>query len=384
MFEQETPVHRLTVRFVGSGSEYFRIWAVNLLLILVTLGIYYPFAKVRKLRYFHGATEVGGHALSFHANPWAMLRGYALLAVLVLVYSVAGQVSALAGGVAFLIVAAIWPALWHSSLRFRLANTGWRGLRFRFLGQRSGAYKVMLSWLGGILLLFAVGIAVAPEPGAPRSGEAGPGEMVLALLPLLLALFIPALLWLIRRYQHENYALGTEQTGFSVPMRSFYALFAKGALMALGVAVVLGALLAVVVPAIAGGNPRKLGPGAIVPIVLLVGLAYAVMLALAGAFVTARMQNLVWNGTRTERISFDSQLHVRPLAWLSAKNWVLIVLTLGLYFPFATVAVARMRLEAVTVACVGSPDELVAVATHADESAAGDAAGDLFGIDFGL
>ena len=26
----------------------------------MTLGLYYPFAKVRRLRYFHGATEVGG------------------------------------------------------------------------------------------------------------------------------------------------------------------------------------------------------------------------------------------------------------------------------------------------------------------------------------
>jgi Bacterial protein of unknown function (DUF898) len=42
--------HRLDVRFTGSGSEYFRIWIVNLLLMLVTLSLYYPWAKVRRLR----------------------------------------------------------------------------------------------------------------------------------------------------------------------------------------------------------------------------------------------------------------------------------------------------------------------------------------------
>ena len=52
---------RLELRFVGSGSEYFRIWIVNLLLTILTLSLYYPFAKVRRMRYFHGATEVGGH-----------------------------------------------------------------------------------------------------------------------------------------------------------------------------------------------------------------------------------------------------------------------------------------------------------------------------------
>jgi uncharacterized membrane protein YjgN (DUF898 family) len=43
---------QLPIRFTGSGSEYFRIWAVNLLLIVVTLGLYLPFAKARRIRYF--------------------------------------------------------------------------------------------------------------------------------------------------------------------------------------------------------------------------------------------------------------------------------------------------------------------------------------------
>jgi uncharacterized membrane protein YjgN (DUF898 family) len=36
--------------FRATGSEYFRIWIVNLLLTLVTLGVYSPWAKVRRLR----------------------------------------------------------------------------------------------------------------------------------------------------------------------------------------------------------------------------------------------------------------------------------------------------------------------------------------------
>lgn len=121
--------HRLPLRFIGSGSEHFRIWIVNLLFTLVTLGLYNPFAKVRRLRYFHGATEVGGHPLSFHADPWKMLRGYLLVMLLFAACGGAGRFSPVAGAVAFCIIAALWPALWHSSLRFRLANTGWRGLR---------------------------------------------------------------------------------------------------------------------------------------------------------------------------------------------------------------------------------------------------------------
>ena len=62
-------VQQLPIRFVGSGSEYFRIWIVNLLLTIVTFGLYYPWAKVRKLRYFLGNTHVDGHAMDFHGQP---------------------------------------------------------------------------------------------------------------------------------------------------------------------------------------------------------------------------------------------------------------------------------------------------------------------------
>ncbi len=38
---------RMAIRFTASGSEYFRIWIVNLLLTVLTLSLYYPWAKVR-------------------------------------------------------------------------------------------------------------------------------------------------------------------------------------------------------------------------------------------------------------------------------------------------------------------------------------------------
>ena len=53
---------KLRLEFTGSGSEYFRIWIVNLLLTLVTLGLYYPWAKVRRLRYFYAVPQRPGDA----------------------------------------------------------------------------------------------------------------------------------------------------------------------------------------------------------------------------------------------------------------------------------------------------------------------------------
>ena len=126
---EPAPPNTLAIVFTGSGSEYFRIWIVNLLLTLVTLGLYYPWAKVRRLRYFHGNTLVGGEPLGFHADPKKMLKGYLLVGVLLALYSVAGHFDAVAGLIAFVAVMLIWPALLKSSMQFRLANTSWRGLR---------------------------------------------------------------------------------------------------------------------------------------------------------------------------------------------------------------------------------------------------------------
>ena len=60
------------------------------------------------------------------------------------------------------------------------------------------------------------------------------------------------------------------------------------------------------------------------------------------------------------------------------------LLTLGLYWPFAAIAHTRMRLQAVTVHTRNPPDELVNRERPRADDASGDAAGDLFGIDIGL
>ena len=75
----------LPLRFTASGSEYFRIWVVNLLLTVVTLGLYLPFARARQLRYFHENTLIDGAPLAFHGDPWKMLRGYLIVGAALLI-----------------------------------------------------------------------------------------------------------------------------------------------------------------------------------------------------------------------------------------------------------------------------------------------------------
>ena len=382
----EPPGRELPIIFSGSGSEYFRIWIVNLLLTLVTLGLYFPWAKVRRLRYFYGSTAVGGHTLDFHGEPKRMLRGLLLVGALLLLYSVAGKLSPTAGLIALLIVAGVWPALFRASQQFRMANTSWRGLRFRFNGELRGAYVAMLPlFVPGALTLAAV---LFTGDGAARRARSAL-ETLAGLTALAATLLFPLFLWLLKKYQHDHYALGQVQTELRTGAGSFYGLGLK----TFGVAILTAGVAMVVATVLGGGGMLALATGgrhgaaaaaAAVAIVLAVIVAYAAVVLVIQPYLTSRFQNLVWGRTASPDVRFDSDLRFWPLLRLTLKNWLLMLVTLGLYWPFAKIAVARMRLQAVTVHTRLAPDEWLGTLRQRADDATGDAAGDLFGIDIGL
>jgi uncharacterized membrane protein YjgN (DUF898 family) len=374
--------HHLRIKFTGSGSEYFRIWIVNLLLLLLTLGIYYPWAKVRRLRYFHGNTLVDGAPLDFHGNPRKMLKGYLLVGLLFGLYSTAGKFSAMAGFLAFLVVMAIWPALLKSSLQFRLANTSWRGLRFRFKGSLADVYRAVLP-------LFVPSLAILGALTAVSNPDKPPDWYLLMLfgVGLMTVAVLPWLLWNLKQFQHNHYALASLQTTFQATRGAFYKLFFKAfGVTLLTVVLVIALLVALLYAGKASGAlmGRTGAAAAVLATVLGMLAGAAALVVVAKPYLTSRLQNLVWTRTGNASLRFLSDLRFKRLLWLTLKNWLLVILTLGLYWPFAAVALARMRLEAVTVKTRVSPDTLVNQVKGAEGEAAGDAAGDLFGLDIGL
>ncbi|MEX1167380.1 MAG: DUF898 family protein, partial [Hydrogenophaga sp.] len=117
--------------------------------------------------------------------------------------------------------------------------------------------------------------------------------------------------------------------------------------------------------------------------VVVMGL-YVIVPLIVGAYVGSRMQNLVWSHTQSQYLRLNSQLRMAPLLRVSLVNWLLILVTLGLYWPFAKVRLARLKLEAMSVVVEGDVDDWVAQASQDPQGALGDAAGDFFGIDMGL
>jgi uncharacterized membrane protein YjgN (DUF898 family) len=59
-------VWRETFTFSGTRREYFGIWIVNILLTVLTLGIYSAWAKVRRMHYFYRNTRLAGASFDYH------------------------------------------------------------------------------------------------------------------------------------------------------------------------------------------------------------------------------------------------------------------------------------------------------------------------------
>jgi uncharacterized membrane protein YjgN (DUF898 family) len=375
------------LEFSASGSEYFRIWIVNLLLILVTLGIYLPWAKVRKIKYFYGNTRLDGHALDFHGEPKKMLRGTAIVAVFFMVYSQAVRFAPVAAMVAILALLAIWPLLFRASMKFRLANTSWRGLRFRFVD--TGLLEPYLCLVPPLALLL-IPSALMSFSGTVQSAKgqpSGAAAAVMGMAFLAFACLLPYFFWRIKRYQHNHYAWGPVQSEYRSGMWDTYKVFGLTVLFVLSMAVLFGLAAGLLMPALFSGGIKNLGVGWLKALVILLPMALIFLISIniaPRALFTTRMQNLLWSRTGNHYFRFKSELGTRRFMLLQFKNYFLILLSLGLYWPFAVVATKRMQIEAVALKSRVPLDSLTHAAQKRENDAAGDMAADLFGMDIGM
>jgi uncharacterized membrane protein YjgN (DUF898 family) len=368
------------IEFTATGSEYFRVWIVNLLLMLVTLGLYSPWAKVRSIKYFYSNTLLAGHSFDFHGEPRKMFRGMALVGVFFLIYSWALDFSGFAALVALGAFLFLAPTLFMSAMRFRLANTSWRGMRFHFLGDKTDAYKTLLPPLV-LLLLPTTLMAFLSGPDEESTAVAGAMGGAFALLYLVLLAALPYFLWRLKSYQHNHFAYGGLRSELRTGARSFY-MVALGALsVALLGLLVLGLTAAVIVPAGAVTGNKAALFFAIVPLIIAAVIYFNIV---PRAFWQARVQNLVWSRTGNNYFRFKSDLPVGAYIWLQFKNYLLILVTLGFYWPFAVVATKRAKLDAMSLHSRVDLDALADHAARKQADAAGDAAADMFDMDIGI
>ncbi|WP_265942616.1 DUF898 family protein [Dechloromonas sp. A34] len=339
--------HEENFRFVGDGGEYFRIWIVNLLLSILTLGIYSAWAKVRREQYFHRNLLLDGSGFDYHGQPIAILKGRAVAVVLLLSLSVAQNISPLAYGIVALGLLALLPWLAVKAFRFRAHNTSYRGLRFSFHGSYGQAFKVF----------FGYGL----------------------LVPLTLWLAFPVFYRQVRKFILDNTRFGTTAFDCAVTTGTLYKIFLLPGLIFIGLIVALG-VIAGMAAAGAAGKEAFLALGVVF---MLIPLLLVISQAVIVPYVAARITNAIWGTTRLGFHRFVSRLPVGGYIGLTVVNWLAIIFTLGLFIPWAQVRVARFRAEYLALAVSGSLNDFVA-GEASTASAIGDEAAEMFDLDIGL
>lgn len=339
------------IEFSATGGEYFRIWIVNLLLTVLTLGIYSAWAKVRRLRYLYGSTSIAGSAFEYHGEPLQILKGRLIAVAVFGAYAAATRFWPMSVVVLLPALILLMPFVVVLSRRFQMRMTSWRGIRFGFHGDYRGAYAAYLGW----------------------------GVVAVVTLYLLFPM------WLYKRvkYLMDGTSLGTQRFSFNTWRGRFFGFYY--AMLGLMLAGYLAIALLAVFFAMTATSEDGAPPGA----GTLVGLGAAILAGLVtfalfvGAFWERSFTNAAYDGLGIGPHRLACRIRIGRLLWLYLTNVLGVLLTLGLFYPWALIRRLRYQFECMNVECAGSLDEFAAAAAP-QASATGEAIGEAFELDFGL
>lgn len=335
----------LPLGFTGSGGEYFKIWIVNVVLSIITLGIYSAWAKVRRERYFLNNTVLDYSPFEYHADPVNILKGRLLVAAVLIVANIAAEFNPILNLLVTILFLVLLPWMISKAMRFRAHNTSWRGLRFRFTGGTGEAAKAWILW--PIAAVFTLGILT---PYALRAQ---------------------------RMYLVNHLHFGTEDFEVDMPIGPIYKMMLGAGLVMILVAGAFAAFGVVGAMGAAGNQQAMMGSIFIGVLGIYVGAA------VVAPYISVRMTNLVFNRMNLGNHGFISRMKARKYVFIVLTNWLLTALTLGLYRPFAVVRLHRYRVENIAMLPAGAIDDFIAQQEE-EVRVLGEEAADLLDIDLGF
>lgn len=342
-----TPVEReLPFQFTGNAKEYFRIWIVNVLLTIVTLGVYSAWAKVRSKQYFYRNTWVDGSSFEYLADPIKVLKGRIIAAVALGTLFAAQRYSLPLYIAVLILILMATPWVFVKALAFNARNSAFRNIRFAFTGRAAEAAGLYL----GMTLFHIVTCGIA----------------------------YPYVQWRFTSFAVWRHLYGDQRLGWASKYGGYYRTY----LIAL-----LVTLPGYIVAAVMGfASMRGMKPGHTTPIpsttllpLLVVFYAY---LLIPAAFVRASLANLLYGGLQVGPHYFVSNQRWGELLKLYVVNALGVIFSLGLLTPWAKVRVAAYRASRLTLHAQGP---LYAEKLLEDEATAiGEGLTDLGDFDIGI
>lgn len=215
-----------TFAFVGSGAAFFALVIKNMLLTVVTLGVYLPWAKTERRQYLWQNIEIAGHRLRYHGTGKELFFGYLKVVIAYAVFLglrlLGDRLGPLLQVVMILALIPALPFVIWGSRRYLLSRTSWRGVRFRLQGDVKRFAVVML--VGYLFTIFSFGLfgpvwinrmhailtnatALGTRHFVYRGDDSTVFKLLLKSLPWIILSFGIYLFWYqakLLRYQTEN------------------------------------------------------------------------------------------------------------------------------------------------------------------------------------
>lgn len=153
------------IKYFGKGSEFAIVYFKNIILTLLTLGLYYPWAKVEILKYHYQSSELDDARFQFHATGMEVFRGFIkIYVILILLYvyllfgiqSQSEVMTITAASLFYLFFILIIPLAIHGAVRYRASRSSWKGIHFKYTGSKKELFLVYIK--GVLLTIFTLGI----------------------------------------------------------------------------------------------------------------------------------------------------------------------------------------------------------------------------------
>jgi uncharacterized membrane protein YjgN (DUF898 family) len=337
----------------------FGIYLRNVLLTLLTLGIYYLWGKNRLRTYVVSQCEFEGDRFAWHGTGKELFIGalkvFAVLGTVFFLMSVAPVLwkkvtsDLLSRAAAFVVYLVLVPLSLVGTRRYRLSRLSWRGIRFSFRGRVRDFLKLFIR-------------------GAILTG-------------LTLGLYTPFFQTQARKFFSENTYFGNARFAFDgkgsdLFGRLLLSLLVAGAafgIAAFSVGVSLGQLR------FSRSMSQEAITRALVP--ALPAVAFAVLGAVVALFwYLAYRHRYYWSHTSFQTVRFRSTMTAAKLLWLWVSNLLLVAVTLGLAIPW--VLARNVRFSMANIALIGSLDFSSIVQDAQKVGAIGEGLAGMLNIDF--
>ena len=377
--------------FTGKGSEYFGIWIVNILLTIVTLGLYSAWAKVRNKQYFYGNTFLNDSSFEYTANPVQILKGRLVAVAALVLYQLSLNFAPTISVILLLVFALAIPWVIMKSLAFNARYSQYRNIRFSFNQNTFEAYKVMFliplaGYIGFVLIFTALYFL------GKNSSQIAAILVLITGLAMFFIFFYPFVLFIMAKFKINNHSYGESKYNLNIdnanPYRLIYlkitglSLLAAGILSAVFIYLLSGSLPTDSLSDLSNTDKAKAltqSSFLIIPVMIIYITGYAAVIA----YVKARTYNLLYSNTSISKHKLRANMSARSLTSLYVTNSLGIIFTLGIFTPWALVRTAKFKAKHTALQTFGSLDDFVGT-QQSEQNPLGEELGEVFDLDIGI